>query len=303
MLETMKFAISAFCLVLFSLPSFAEDLLLPPTYQTGKKYVLRNEQQTKITAGNDIQTISLSLDIEVLCERAKGRPGQRVLNTTISRLKADMKLGALAMNYDSEVKGSEKTLLGQTFQNIVAQEFRIFLNEADEVVEVEGLKDLGANNPLAQQFGPKQLTQMVVPQLNLGIPKTGVRKGESWTNQVDGKFGPGTNLKVDYRFDYVGDEPGKESHANLKYEADLAMKLTGGGDETDQRLSLSVEDGRLTGTITIDKDLRFPQGGDTEIAMTMKTPNPQNPAETLELPVKQTIQFRVLSVERIGLLR
>ncbi len=293
--------IALFPLLFAVSPIFAQDLLLPPTYETGKEYLLQNVQHTEIAGGGGNQTIDLSLDIRVHCERAKGRGRQRVLQTTITRLKADMNLGAVAMNYNSEEAGSEKTLLGQTFQNIVNQEIRIFLNEAGEVVEVDGLQDLKANNPLAQQFGPKQLTRMVIPQLNLGIPARGVRIGDTWKNQVDENFGAGTSLKVDYQMKYAGDDPSDGRIALVDYTAGLAMKLTGGGGQgKDPRLSLTVEDGKMNGRITIDKKLRFPKKGTTNLTMTMKAPNPQNPAETLDLPVKQTLEFRVLSVKRAG---
>lgn len=287
---------------LIPIATFANDPLLPPTYQVGKEYVLQNTQRTEVAGGGGAQTIDLSLDITVRCDRARGREGQRVLNTSISRLKADMKLGALAMNYNSEEAGSEKTLLGQTFSTILEQEFKIYLNQDDEVVEVEGLKDLG-NNPLAQQFGPKQLSQMVIPQLNLGIPPAGINLGEEWGNEVKGQFGPGTDLKVDYKLKYAGNETDDDPHALVEYSANLAMELTGGGDEKDSKMSLKVDDGKMTGSIAINKKQRFPRNGTAKITMTMEAPNPQNPSERIKLPVNQTIEFKTLSVKRTGLLR
>ncbi len=303
MFPPMKpFALALFGFFLIPILSLANDPLLPPTYQAGKEYVLQNTQRTEIAGGVGNQAIDLSLDIVVRCDRAKGREGQRVLNTMVTRLKADMKLGALSMNYNSEEAGSEKTLLGQTFSTILDQEFKIYLNEADEVVEVEGLKDLG-NNPLAQQFGPKQLSQMVIPQLNLGIPVAGVNIGETWSNKVDGQFGPGTNLNVDYELKYTGDEVADDPHAIIEYSANLAMQLTGGGDEKDSKMSLKIEDGKMTGSVAINKKQRFPRNGTANITMTMEAPNPQNPSQRIDLPVKQTIEFKTLSVSRTGLLR
>ena len=287
---------------LFAVSLLAQDKLLPPTFQAGREYTVRHTLNTESMLGGAKQTVDISFDMQSKCQRAKGRDGQRMVTSVISRLNANMKLGNVTMSYDSEKASSDKDLLGQTFSKLINQPFKVYFDATDEIVEIEKIEDLPENNPLSQLFGPEQLKKLVAPQMSFGIPAEGITTGTKWKNQDENKVGPGMNVTTDYQMAYTKDaEVDGENCAVLTFDGTMDLDLTSQGGDADPKVPMRVKSGKTKGTASIDKKLRFLRQGSVELDLTMEIPNPQNPEAALELPVKQKIGSKLIQVKRLGL--
>jgi len=290
-------------------PALAQDgKLLPPTYQTGKTYLLQSSYHGETELGvappgqpdakpeDTKQVIDMQVGMTAVCSQNPKEPGTRLIRSTINSAVMNLKMGGMVMDYNSAEKGSEETLLGKSLHPMIGKSFTFVLNEKDEVVRVEGLDQIPAAPGGMNPFGAEQLKQMTLPAMTLGIPAEGVSQGQSWKQDSDINIGQLGKFTVKQNLLYQGDEQ-VDGHtcAVLKNDASLALNLAAkpkpGG------MNIQVQDGAMTGEILVDKALRFPRLVKSRISMKLVLPNPLNQAETIKAPVLNQVTFKLLQVK------
>jgi hypothetical protein len=290
------------------LPSLAGESILPPTYQPGREYVLRSTQHAETVAGfsgeaKARQVADVELEVRSVCREREGEPRLRDVAVELLAMKIKVRLGSVEMRYDSRETESGKTVLGQTFRPLIGKSFSVTLDEAGEVVETAGMEAFSTgDNLLAQQFGPEQLKQIATPALRLGVPTRGAVLGESWKQDREIELGPGQRLTAAFDVRYARDELlENRAHGVIEYGAGIDADLqTAPGGEKVPGMTIRIRKGRVNGAISIDKELRFPRSGMSMTTLTMTLPNPSKPAETIEIPVRQSMDFELLSTRRLG---
>ncbi|MEO0448185.1 MAG: DUF6263 family protein, partial [Verrucomicrobiota bacterium] len=239
------------------------------------------------------QVIQMEFEMKNIC-RLLPEGDLRELDVTLTKVMMKLNMGGLEMAFDSSEPGQENNIVGQAFQHVLGKSFQLHLDPSGEVVEVLGMEDFGeAKTPFGQQLGPEQLKQIALPMMSLGIPDGGVQVGDTWDHQVDTPMGPAGNLKSAFTFTYQGDEAGL---ARMNYESQIDLKLNPKRDAKDPPMPIEVSNGDLSGHLTVDKEKRFPQSGEASANLKLSMPNPADPTVKLEIPLEQTMSFRLLSM-------
>jgi len=277
--------------------------LLPPTYLPGKTYLFQTTQHMEAplalgAGGSDAkQVVDFTLDFAADCKRDPEEPTERVVTTQISRVRANMNMGNIAMDYDSDDPNSGESVLSNAFGEVKGEKFVFYLNEADEIVDatanskLEGQSD---DNFMQIRLGKEQIKQMVLPALKLGVPAGGVELDSRWTNDMNLTLGPAGNIAAKYQFHYVKDEG---DLAVVEYTADLSIDVQAAGGENDPKVPVEVKDGEVSGFMKIDKTLQFLRLGEANIKTLLTTDHPLDPTQKLEIPVTMSMGFELLNVE------
>lgn len=286
----------------------AGEPLPAPSYQPGREYVLRSVQHAETVVGisgdaKARQVADVELEVRSVCQARKGEAKLRDVVVELLAMNIKVRLGSVEMRYDSRQPESGKTLLGQTFRPLIGKSFSVTLDEAGDVVATAGMEAFSTGDHLlAQQFGPEQLKQIATPALRLGVPVGGVVMGASWKQDREIELGPGQRLTASFDVAYARDELlENRAHGVIEYGAGIDADLeTAPADGKVPGMKIRIREGRVNGAVSIDKELRFPRSGMSMTTLTMKLPNPAEPGETVEIPVRQSMEFELLSTRRLG---
>lgn len=283
--------------------SQAEEKLLPPTYIPGKEYVMEQQQKmemdmaavgaaTGMPMGKTV--MDMTFDMKMRCTKHT-EPGQKVVSSTITGVKMDMNAMGMQMTYDSSQPGSENTMLGQQMSALVGAEFSMIMDQDDNVLEVQGMDKLMEGNPQAQKMmDVSQMKALMNPAAIMGIDGNGRAKGESWENEHALPMGQMGTMDASYKMTYAKDETVDSAPcAVVDYTADLEGEVNAGAPG----MNMTLTDSKMSGTMAIDKELRFARSSKADVSMKMSMTNPQNPAQSLAVPMsmKQTYTLKAVN--------
>lgn len=289
-----------------ALPAFAQESpphLDRPAFEAGREYVTRHTQHTEVVlseADGAKQVVDLTLILKSTCRKSKGEADREVVSA-ITSIAIKLDVGGAELSYDSGDPASRNSPLEASFGELVGRKFTVLLNEFGTVTGVSGLGDFaeGDSNPLGQQFGEKQLQQLLASSLELGIPAEGVSAGAQWLHEDTAQLPPAGVARMAYRFRYARDEPvGDANCARLDCLGVISFQLKAGGSGE----SIETEDGTLRGVLWIDKNLGFPRRTSANLKMTIEFPDPARPGEKLSMPVTQKIETELISTRKLGIL-
>lgn len=282
-------------LITFVSCSFASaEPLLPPRYEIGRQYLTQHTQHTQLGE----QEIDLQFSLFSICRRATGDADREVVST-MTQLKAELKLGDQTMNFDSERQSTGDSPIGGSFGKLVGKSFSIQLDDAGKVVGVSGIKGLadGSANPLGHHFGEDSLQQLLLAAVDLGIPSDGVEKGGDWLHESETPLSPTGHVRSAYRYRYETDEEvDGVSCARIDGLGVLSISMKSGGGEDDPKDDIETDDGSVSGSVWMDRQQRFPRKSSANVRMNLTVPHPTKQGEELRTPVIQKVEMKLISV-------
>lgn len=290
------FPVAFFCLAI-PVPSPAQQALLPPSFQPGFEYLIRSQQSLETVLGPGLpnagkQVADVTLELLAACRPSPSGPARREVSIQLAKVRMDVLMGGLKIAYDSTQPASAETLLGQNLHGLVGQAFVLTLDAEDHIVRVEGAEKFAVPaSPLGQQLGVEQLTQMAMPMFTLGMPREGVKPGQTWEHVKDSSMGPAGKLQASYQVTYEGEQDGV---ALCRYQAHLQIHPGQAGAANAAPSRVSLEEGTLSGTVRVDKSKQFPTEGAGEGHLTLSVPGPADAGQPVQLPITQRRSFELL---------
>ena len=265
-------------------------VLRPPIYRSGYSYRIRTKLHSEMSLDRADQEMAIEMELLARCEAYAGSKSNRRVTISVEKIKAKLDLARLTMEFDSTEHDQDDSLL-TTFAKLLENPFRFYLSETGEVVEIGGVEEFDETNPLSALFSVEDLQKMLMPRLNPGIAADGQALGSSWSHESAEN---GVKSKSDIKYLRDEEKDGK-TLAVLEANSKLSFQLTGGGGEDDTKITAEASDGHSKSKWFIDKQLRFPQSGETQTSFRLKVPNPARAGAFLSMPVKQRSDFELIS--------
>lgn len=306
----------------------SEDAItLKQRFVVGKRYEfgMRMAQKTSFSvAGQDMeQTMNMALKHSMTVSQHEDGKRKRV-SMRYDRVAMEMNMGPQKMSFDSDKK-DDPAAKGplSSMAALVGKEFRLLLDENDQMLDVENLDEITkafsgdpvAGKMMAQFFTKDSMKELVQGSMLRAMPVHPVKPGASWPVTYGTKMGQMGSVKVEGTYTY--NKPVQhEGHdcaligttAKLSMDMDLG-KIAGdaaGGNaeaaEVIKKMDMKLSDATMTGSITFDKELGMAR--ETEITTSMKMSmtlppgaQPPNGNPRITVPIEQKISNTLLSVE------
>lgn len=281
----------------------ADTIEIKQQWPVGKKLsrTMKMEQSSAFEIAGQKMDQKMNMTMETSTGVAKHEDGkQKRLAMKYDRMALDMTMGPQKVAYDSAKPQDDPLGMGKAIGGIVGKEFKILVNEKDEISGIENYDEiaagLGAGSPIGQMFGKDQLTEMVKQGALQGVPGKPVKVGDSWPLDVTMKLPQmgAFKTKGTYTLKSVGSHDGVPS-------AEIAVNATIGVDAaTDgapSPLGLKITDGKMTGTMWFDQTLGMVRSSDITTNMSISMKNPTQPDATMTIPTTQHITQTLTKVE------
>jgi hypothetical protein len=174
------------------------------------------------------QTMEMSWNVSSV------KDGKAQLTQTIERIRMKMDSAFAPFEFDSkdgkEPEGPLGPVLGPLFAAMAGAEFTATMNEQGEVSDVkvsEKLLEAIKANPALQQFGggftEEGLKNMMSQSGSSILPKTAVKKGDTWDQKLELKQPPLGVMKMNNTYTYGG--PEEKDGATLE-KIDVKTEMT-----------------------------------------------------------------------------
>jgi hypothetical protein len=290
----------------------ADEVELKQRWMVGKKYSQTIQVQQSITmsiAGQAMQSTVTTMDISQAVRAQADGKGKR-MTLKFDRVAMEISMGGMKISFDSSKpgEGSDPLGIGKTFVNTVGKELNILLSENDEITGLENydefIKMPGTSSTpgmdMSKMFSKDSIAQMIKGRGLQAMPGHPVKPGDSWPftsieHPQDGKV----DIAGNYVLKGMATRDGNQV-AEIAADAKLSMDSSG-PNTTGQlaQLGKKVEVGTVKGTIYFDPKLGFARGSDMVTEMTMPIKDPTDPSATISVPIKQTIDTKLTSVEDV----
>ena len=318
--SALRHLIPAALLFTAASPLFAQTVDLKPHWQVGKKFsqTMKMEQSSTMSLGEQKmeQKMGTTMDTTMAISAHENKKDKRV-NVKYERLAMTMNAAGQEMKYDSAAPAdaaADPLGLGKLLGPFLGKEFKMVMDEKDEVVEVESIdammKELVAANPMAgsvgQMFNKDAMKNMMRQGTLYATPGKPVKVGDSWPFTFAmplpalGKVA----LNGTYTLKSIGDHAGAKC-AEITVTGKMSMDATAAADGKTgdanplKQLGVKMDSGKMSGTLWFDPALGICRDVQITQEMNLKMNNPQNPGATMEIPTKQTISQTLTKVENL----
>jgi hypothetical protein len=176
----------------------------------------QTQKQMVNVMGMEIET-TMTQNMEMSWNVKSVKDGKAQMTQTIDRIRMKMDSPFAAFEFDSkdgkEPEGPVGQLLGPLFAAMAGAEFTVTMNEQGEVSETkvsEKLLEAMKANPALQQLGggftEEGLKNMMTQSGGSILPKTAVKKGDTWDQKIELKQPPLGVMKMNSTYTYGGPE-------------------------------------------------------------------------------------------------
>jgi hypothetical protein len=296
----------------------ADAVELKPQWHVGKRYtqaMTMNQQMTMSMGGQKMEQ-GMTMDIQTVVNVTKHeKPGLKRLGIKYQRMSMSIDMNGQKMGYDSDKPdpGNDPLGMGKALGGLIGKEVTAILAADGKVQEIEKLDELlaglDAAGPAAAQmkgmFNKDTFAQTIAQAGLHNFPPGPVKPGDSWplSFQMNMPQLGQMALKGTYAFKGMADHGGvpcAEITNDAQLEFDSGKATGGGGDGTSiQQLGMRFDKGRLSGTTWFDPKLGTARASEMVQEMTIKMANPANPGESIEMPMRQKISTKLVSVEDV----
>jgi len=220
----------------------------------------QTQKQTINIMGMEIET-TMTQNMEMSWNVKTVKDGKAQMTQTIDRIRMKMDSAFAAFEYDSkdgkEPEGPVGQLIGPLFAAMAGAEFTVTMNEQGEVSETmvsEKLLEALKANPALQQFGggftEEGLKNMMTQSGSSILPKTAVKKGDTWDHKIELKQPPVGVMKMNSTYTYGG--PEEKDDAMLE-KIDVKTEITIEPiEDAAAQFEIKVKSAEMKGTIYFD---------------------------------------------------
>lgn len=178
----------------------AEKVVIRQHWEPGKLYKQETVTDMSMTmpglgaAGEQKTYIAQQLTVGVTSQAGTSN---KTAEVKFAGIKANMNMLGQTMTYDSADPSKSQPFLQQSFGAMVGKSFTIVYDKDNHFVSVSGLDSLAAT-PLGktQAMDGNQLAEMFRKSSELGLPKTPVAVGDTWTSEETLEMQPLGKMKI-----------------------------------------------------------------------------------------------------------
>jgi hypothetical protein len=232
-------------------------------FKEGEKlnYTMDQTQKQSINIiGMEIET-TMTQNMEMSWNVKSVKDGKAQMSQTIDRIRVKMESPFAPFEFDSkdgkEPEGPLGPLLGPLFAAMAGAEFTVTMDEQGEVSETklsEKLLETMKANPALQQFGggftEDGLKNMISQSGGSVLPKTSVKKGDTWDQKMELKQPPLGVMKLNNTYTYGGTEE-KDGATLEKIDVKTEIKIEPLEDANAQ-IEIKVKSVETKGTMYFD---------------------------------------------------
>ena len=307
-------------------PAHGEDAVtLKQRFIVGKRYEfgMKMTQTTTMNISGQAMDQTMNMAFKHSMSVSQHEDGKRKRVTMrYGRVAMEMNMAGQKMEYDSDKKDAHPSPLA-TLGGLVGKEFRMLLDENDQVLEVENFDEIlkaFASDPIAgkimgQFLNKDSMKELVQGSMLRAMPNHPVKPGDSWPVTYGTKMGQMGSMKVEgtYTFNKPVQHEGHAcvligTAATLTMDMDFGKIAAGGAGgnaeaaEMIKKMGMKVSDAKMIGSITFDPELGMARDMtmNTNMTMTMTLPpgaQPPGGDPKLTIPIKQSLSNTLLSVE------
>ena len=305
----------------------SEDAItLKQRFIVGKRYEfgMKMTQTTTINIGGKEmdQTMNMAFKHSMTVSQHEDGKRKRVA-MRYGRVAMEMNMAGQKVEFDSDKKDTPATGPLASMGGLVGKEFRMLLDENDQVLDVENLDEIlkaFSGDPVAgkimgQFLNKDSMKELVQGSMLRAMPDHPVKPGDSWPVTYGTKMGQMGSMKVEgtYTFNKPVQLGGHAcvligTAATLTMDMDFAKMAGGaaGGNaeaaEMIKKMDMKVADAKMIGSITFDPELGMARDMTMTTNMTMSMtlpPGAQAPGgdSKITMPIKQSLSNTLLSVE------
>jgi hypothetical protein len=302
-----------------------DAITLKQRFIVGKRYEfgMKMTQTTTMNIGGKVmdQTMNMAFKHSMAVTQHEDGKRKRVV-MRYGRIAMEMNMAGQKMEFDSDKKDSPSAGPLATIGGLVGKEFRMLLDENDQMLDVENLDEIlkaFASDPIAgkimgQFLNKDSMKELVQGSMLRAMPNHPVKPGESWPVTYGTKMGQMGSMKVEgtYTFNKPVQLGGHAcaligTAATLTMDMDFAKMAGGAGGNAEaaemiKKMGMKVSDAKMIGSITFDPELGMARDMTmtTNMTMTMTLPpgaQPPGGDPKLVVPIKQSLSNTLLSVE------
>ena len=321
------FLLPVLTLLLTMLPLRGEEAItLKQRFVVGKRYefgMKMAQTSTFSIGGKDIeQTMTMAFKHSMTVSQHEDGKRKRVA-MRYGRVAMEMNMGEQKMEFDSDKNDSPATGPLASLGGLVGKEFRMILDENDQVLDVENLDEIlkafssdpVAGKVLGQFMNKDSMKELVQGSMLRAMPDHPVKPGDTWPMSYGTKMGQAGSLKVEGNYTY--NKPvTHDGHAcaligtaaTLTMDMNFANAIGGAADgnpeaaEMVKKMDMKITDSRMTGSITFDPELGMARDMTMTTTMKMSMNLPAGAAgpdgnPRITVPIKQAISNILLRVE------
>jgi hypothetical protein len=257
---------AVFAVAAVAVPAKAQDTVqLKWDFQKDKPFYQTLETTTKqnmVVMGMNI-TQNQSQTFYFSWTPKEQKNGNWIIEQKIEGVKMNIEIGGNTITYDStKDSAAAGNPLADFFKALIGSSFKIELSPELKVVKIDGRDDFIAKlvksspqmEPLLKQIlGDDALKQMADPAFG-AVPKTPVKKGQTWENKSSLSMGPIGSYNTTYKYTYEGKE------GNLdKIKVDTNLTYQPPGPAAAGALPFKIKEAKLqskdaTGTVLFDNN-------------------------------------------------
>jgi hypothetical protein len=295
----------------------ADAVDLKPQWLIGKRYtqeMAMDQRSTVAMAGQKMEQ-AMTMNLQTVITVAKHEdPTLKRLTIKYRRVAMSLDMAGQKMGFDSANPGAgnDPVGLGKSLGVLVGKEIVLIVSPDGKVKEIEHLEEvtaaLDASGPMAPalkgMFNKEMFSQIIEEAGLRNVPPHPVKPGEKWPLSVQmnlAQFGQ-VAIVGQYTFKGMTEHDGiqcAEILSDAKLELDMNPAAALGGDKGIPTANLRFENGKVSGTTWFDPKLGTARGFEMNQEMTIKASNPLAAGETIEIPMKQKITTRLVSVEDV----
>ncbi len=298
--------------LLLLLPARADDAVeIKQRWVAGKAYsftqTMQQESELELAGNKMTQKLDSTTDFSV---KVTSDSGKKKVTMRYDHMAMDMDMGPQKMKYDSAKPEDAGSPLGGTFGLLIGKEFRIVVDEKDQLQDIENWDDIASAlkgaGPAAMGITKDSILQLMKQGMLQTYPGHPVKPGDQW--QMDTTV----DLPQMGKIAIIGTHTLKsvETHdgarsAQIVTDAKMSINPSdkpaaeGAPANPLAAMNVKLEDSSLSGTTWFDLDLGIARSADFNQSFTMTMNNPTDPSKSLRVPMKQVIRLKLNKVEDI----